>query len=137
MNLRKKKLLAAKALNVGVNRIAFLKPRLEEIKEIITKQDVRDLFKDGAIKIKQVEGRRKVEKKARTRGPGKTRKKLIGRKQKYVKLTRKLRKYIRELKKRGKISGEDIKNIRKEIRNKKYRSESHLKEQLNITKDKK
>ena len=54
MNLRKKKILAAKALKVGKERIIFLKPRLEEIKEAITKQDIKDLYKEGAIKIKEV-----------------------------------------------------------------------------------
>jgi len=61
MNLRKKKMLAAKTLGVGKNKIVFVKSRIDEIKEAITKQDIRDLYNEGAILIKQVMGRRKVE----------------------------------------------------------------------------
>ncbi len=43
MNLRTKKELAAKALKVGKERIVFVEARLDEIKEAITKQDMRDL----------------------------------------------------------------------------------------------
>ncbi len=54
MNLRKKKALAARTFGVGLSRIEFLEPRLDEIKEAITKQDIRDLYKDGAIRIKNI-----------------------------------------------------------------------------------
>ena len=54
MNLKKKKILAAKTLGVGRNRIRLLKSRLDEIKEAITKQDIRDLKNDGAILIKEI-----------------------------------------------------------------------------------
>ena len=53
MNLRKKKELIARTLKVGKDRITFVESRLEEIKEIITKQDVRDLVADKAIIIKE------------------------------------------------------------------------------------
>ena len=76
MNLRKKKQLAAKALKVGEKRIMFLEPRLEEIKEAITKQDIRDLKNEGAIIIKDVKGKKKVEKRKRRRSVGKIRKKV-------------------------------------------------------------
>ncbi len=59
MNLEKKKKLAARTLNVGKERIIFLKSRLEEIKEAITRQDIKDLHKDGAIIIKEEKGRKK------------------------------------------------------------------------------
>ena len=58
MNLRKKKALAARTFGVGVSRVEFMEPRLEEIKEAITKQDIRDLVKDGAIKIKNIRNTR-------------------------------------------------------------------------------
>jgi len=49
MNLGKKKLLAARTLKVGKARIFFVDSRKSEIKEAITKQDIRDLKQDGAI----------------------------------------------------------------------------------------
>ena len=60
MNLSKKKSLAVKTLKVGKDRIVFLKPRLDEIKEAITKQDIRELQKEGAIIVKGIKGRKRV-----------------------------------------------------------------------------
>src|SRR4030043_717038 len=102
MNLRKKKALAARTFKVGVERIEFLEPRLEEIKEAITKQDIRDLYKDGAIIIKNVKGRKTNLKKKKKRTTGNVRKKVNKRKKEYVTLTRKLRKHLAENK--GKIT---------------------------------
>ena len=59
MNLGKKKNLASRTLGIGKKRIVFLKPRLSEIKDVITKQDIRDLKTEGAIVIKDVKGRKK------------------------------------------------------------------------------
>ncbi len=131
MNLKKKKELAAETLGVGKKRIVLVGPRLEEIKEILTKQQIRDLHKDGAILIKEIKGRKKKPRKKR-KGPGKIKKKVKNKKQEYVKITRKLRKYISELKKQEKISGEEYKDARKKIRNREYRSKSHLKERMNV-----
>jgi large subunit ribosomal protein L19e len=130
MNLKKKKALAKKTLKLGNKRIVFLKPRLEEIKEAITKQDIKDLHNDGAIIIKNPKGRKKIRKRKKARGPGKIKKKVNKRKQDYVVLTRKLRKHVREMKKQGKISKEEATEIRKKIRNKLFRSKNHLKEQI-------
>jgi large subunit ribosomal protein L19e len=126
MNLRNKKQLAIKTLGIGKSRIIFMQSRLDEIKEAITKQDIRDLKKEGAIVIKEVKGKKKVEKKKK-RGPGNIKKKLNTRKQDYVIMTRKLRGYVAELKKREELSREEVIDIRKKIRNKKFKSKAHLK----------
>ena len=127
MNLGKKKILAAKALKVGKKRIVFLNPRLDEIKEAITKQDIKDLQKEGAIMIKEVKGRRKI-KKQKNKGTGKVKKKVKMRKKVYATLTRKLRKYTGELKKAGRLDRGEIKEIRNKIRNRFFKSKAHLKE---------
>lgn len=127
MNLRKKKELAARTLKVGKDRIQFVQPRLEEIKSAITKQDIRDLKQDGAIIIKDIKGRKKNVKKKVRRTTGNIRKKVNKRKQEYVKMTRKLRSYVAELKKQGKLSKEEVDDIRKKIRNRIFRSKAHLK----------
>ena len=133
MNLGKKTALAARTLKVGKGRIVFVKSRLNEIKEAITKQDIRDLQKEGAIIVKEVKGRRKVIKN-KSRSPGNIRKKVNVRKRLYIIITRKLRKYIAELRKRGEISDKDFKEIRKKIRNKEFKSIAHLKEIIGGTK---
>ena len=130
MNLKNKKALAVRALGVGKGRIAFVESRLDEIKEAITKQDIKDLQKEGIIIVKEIKGRKKNVGKKKKRGPGKIKKKLNTRKQDYVIMTRKLRRYVAELKKRGELSREEIIEIRKRIRNKKFRSKAHLKEYI-------
>ena len=128
MNLRKKKALAARTFGVGIERIEFLQPRVEEIKEAITKQDIRDLHKDGAIIIKRVKGRKRKPIKSKKKTTGNIRKKLKKRKQNYVILTRKLRKHLAENKE--KLTEKENKDLRKKIRNKFFRSKSHLKEYM-------
>lgn len=131
MNLASKKILAAKTLNVGKSRIVFLEARKSEIKDALTKQDIRDLHLDGAILIKEVKGRKKkVTGKKKKRGVGSVKKNVNTRKQDYVIMTRKLRGFVAELKKRGELSVEEVTEIRKRIRNKKYRSKAHLKEYI-------
>ena len=130
MNLRNKKKLAARSFKIGKDRIVFLKSRIEEIKEAITRQDIRDLKKEGAIVIKEIRGKRKKKRKSKRRVEGRVRKKVKKRKKKYVILTRKLRKYVSEMKKRGNLSREEVVEIRKKIRNKLFRSLSHLKEHV-------
>lgn len=130
MNLKKKKRLASRTLGIGKKRIVFLKPRLSEIKDVITKQDIRDLKTEGAIIIKEVKGRKKKVSSKRKRGPGKVKKNVSTRKQDYVIMTRKLRAYLKNLKDNGKISREEFYNLRKKIRNKIFKSKAHLKENL-------
>jgi len=130
MNLAKKKLLATKALKVGKDRIIFVQSRLNEIKEAITKQDIRDLQRDGAIIIKEIKGRKKIVKKSKRTGVGKVRKKVNKRKKEYVIMTRKLRKYVAEMKNQGNLSLEQRKNIRKKIKNRIFKSKSHLKDYI-------
>lgn len=127
MNLRNKKLLARRTFNIGKRRIVFLSSRLDEIKEAITKQDMRDLQKDGAILVKEIKGRKKVKKRVGKKSPGNIRKKVNKRKEEYVIMTRKLRKYVAELKKQGKLSREEVIDIRKKIRNKFFKSKANLK----------
>lgn len=130
MNLRSKKALAAKTFGVGKERILFVNERIEEIKEAITKQDMRNLHQDGAIIIKEVKGRSKNIKKKKKRGFTKIRKNVDTRKRDYVILTRKLRKVLSDKKKNGEVSEKEIKELRKKIRNKMFKSKAHLKEYM-------
>jgi len=130
MNLSKKTSLAIKTLKVGKDRIVFLPSRLNEIKEAITKQDIRDLVLDKAILVKDVKGRKKIEKRKRRRSTGKIKKKVNVRKKNYVIMVRKQRGYVAELKKQGKLSLEEVKDLRSKIRNKTFRSKANLKDYI-------
>ena len=130
MNLRKKTALAIKTMGVGKERIVFVESRKEEIKDAITKQDIRDLVKEGAIVIKAIKGRKKVGKRKNKRSTGKIKKKVKTKKKNYVIMTRKLRSYINSVKEGLGLSRGEIKEIRNRIRNKGFRSKAILKEYL-------
>jgi large subunit ribosomal protein L19e len=78
MRLNIQKRLASDVLNVSKYRIVLDPNRFEDIKEAITKADIKSLIKDGAIKFKQEKGTSKsrarkisIQKsKGRRRGPG-------------------------------------------------------------------
>lgn len=130
MNLLNKKRLAADTLGVGIGRIKFNQERLSEIKEAITRQDIQDLVKNKAIDVKDGKGRRAHSighLRRKRRGKGNIKKKIEHRKSDYVKLTRKLRNYIKELQKQGRITKEQYYGVRKKIRARVYKSKSHLK----------
>jgi len=129
MNLKKKKKLIARVLKVGLGRIILDSNMKNEIKEAITRQDAKDLKQAGAVRIKEKKGRKRKEKKRRRR-EGKIKKKVKRRKQEYVKLTRKLRNYIKGLKDKERISKEDYREFRKKIRARQFRDLAHLKEAI-------
>lgn len=129
-NLSNKKALAARTLNVGKKRIYFNNDNLTEIKEAITKQDIRDLYSEGAIKIRPIKGRRKIKGRKTRRGPGRIKRTINKRKQTYVKITRKLRNYLKELKRIEAIETPLYIELRKKIRMREFKSKAHLKEYL-------
>jgi len=130
MQLRKKKNLAAKVLKVGRNRIIFSESNLSEIKEAITRQDILDLHKSGAIKISEIGGRKKIVKRKHRRRTGKIKMPVNNRKKDYVIITRKLRTYLKHLLKTSKINKERYDDLRRMIRARKFRSKRHLKESI-------
>ena len=130
MKLDKKKMLASRTLGIGKQRIHFVTPRLNEIKDAITKQDIRDLVKEGAIVIKENKGRRKIRKRAKKRGAGKVHLKVNRRKREYIIITRKLREYVANLKENGEINQKEYEDIRKKIRNRFFKSKANLKEHI-------
>lgn len=131
-NLANKKQLAAKTLKVGKNRIQFHDNgnNFAEIKEAITKQDIRELHAEGIIAIKPIRGRKIIKRRKTKRGPGKIKRTINNRKQTYVKLTRKLRAYLKELRRIGVIESSVYSELRKKIRMREFKSKAHLKEYL-------
>jgi|SRR3989338_1263108 len=127
MNLRSKKELASRTLKVGKGRIVFIDSRKSEIKEAITKQDIRDLAVSGAIIIKNIKGRKKIAGRKR-RGVGGIRQKVNERKKRYVIITRKLRNYLKGSS--AHLSKEDIKKIRKKIKNREFKNKLDIKKYI-------
>ena len=130
MKLENKKALAARTFDVGKGRIIFNTERLREIKEAITKQDMKDLRQSGAILIKEKKGKRKIVKRKSRRRAGSVKIKVKGGKREYMAITRKLRAYLAYRKSQGTVSKELVVVLRKEIRARFFRSLAHLKERI-------
>lgn len=138
MKLEGKKELASRTLNVGKGRIIFNAERLDEIKEALTKQDIRDLNQSGAIIIREIKGTKTKPKRKTRRKHGSIKIRVNTRKRDYMMLTRKLRAYAAELRTKKIITDDEFYEIRKEIRSKLFRSKAHMKEKImQMTKEKK
>ncbi|MEM4271507.1 MAG: 50S ribosomal protein L19e [Candidatus Pacearchaeota archaeon] len=132
MKLERKKAFAARVLGVGKGRISFNINRLSDIKEALTRQDILDLLKDGAIIIKEIKGRAKVKKRKTRRRAGSKRHTEKEGKRRYISITRKLRKYASELLSQGKITKEQYNKLRQEIKSRSFRDKPHFKERVKI-----
>jgi len=133
MDLSRKKKLIARTLNVGVGRVRFNVNNIGEIKEAITKQDIRDLVVAKAIFVKEVKGMKANAPRKRRRA-GSIRMRPNRRKKNYMVLTRGLRNYLSEIKKHGTINNEEFGTLRKGVRSKEFRNKSHLKEHIQLMK---
>lgn len=131
MDLWKKKELAARTLNVGVGRIRFNSGSIGEIKEAITKQDIRDLVAAKAIFVNPIKGRKANAPRKRRRA-GSIRMRPNNRKRDYIILTRKLRSYLSEIRKQGKITNEEFATLRKGVRSKVFKNKNNLKEHIQL-----
>ncbi len=127
-NLTSRRELAAKTFNVGKNKIFFENSRISEVKEAITKQDMRDLLADGAIRIRENSGRKQKPERRTRKGPGKIKMTIGTRKTDYMILTRKFRRYVKELRNQGKLDKEKYYDLRKKIKSKMFKDKAHLKE---------
>jgi len=130
--LNKRKELASKVLGVGKNKIIFDSSSLEEIKEAITKQDIRDLYQQGIIRIRYQLGRKQKEKRKTKKGPGKIRIRVKPGKRGYIISVRKLRNYINELRIQGKINRETYQDLRKKIKSRLFKNKASLKDHMGI-----
>ena len=108
MDLNKVKRIAAQVLKIGTNRVWFDPEQSDKISEVITKDDVRELVKEGVIKKRQVmaqsRGRARVNRAKKTAGRKKglgkrkgTKKARTSRKKNWMKNVRAQRKKLKEL----------------------------------------
>ncbi|MEK6820313.1 MAG: 50S ribosomal protein L19e [Nanoarchaeota archaeon] len=129
MNLRKKKKLIARVLKIGMGRVILDKDMQEEIKEAITRQDIKQLKTEKIVRIKEGKGRKKQRRKGK-RGMGSIKKKVGKRKKTYVAMIRKMRGYVKDLKERGQITREQHTKLRKRAKAREFRDLSHLREAI-------
>ena len=138
MKLNTQKALAAKLLDCSKKRVIFDTERLEEIKEAITKADLRGLIKDEAISAKPIKknsrGRARKRQEQRRKGKQKghaTRKgKKTARAPKKMVWMRKIRnqrKFIKLLKDKEIINKEINSDLRSKAKGGFFRSKRHIK----------
>ena len=115
---------------MGKGRIVLNSQRLSEIKEAITKQDIKDLHASGAILVAPIKGRKTIVRRKNRRRAGSVRKKVLNKKRNYISLTRKLRAHIKSLRNKNSISEDLYIKLRKEIRARSFRDLIHMKERI-------
>lgn len=142
MKLTSQKRIAAQLLKVGENKVWFDPDRLEEIKEAITKTDIRGLIKDLAIQAKpqkSISGYRsrkiKTQKrKGRRKGDGSrkgTKNARLSKKDAWKSKIRAQRKFIKSLKVKELINTQTYRNIYAKTKGGFFRSCRHIKLFLN------
>jgi large subunit ribosomal protein L19e len=108
MTLSNQKRLAADIMNVGQTRIWVDPTRLDDVEDVITRDEIRKLISDGVIKARAPQGvsrgrariRGVKRKKGLRRGPGSRRGKMTARnpkKKAWIRRIRAIRKHLREL----------------------------------------
>ena len=135
MKLTLQRKIAARILKCGENRVWMDQTKLKEIEQAITASDVKFLIKKGYIKKMPVKGisrgrKRKVmmqKKKGRRRGEGSKKGTKVERKRLWIKRVRAQRKYLRELKEKGKISSKVYRELYRKVKGGMFKSKSHLK----------
>lgn len=138
MKLTNQKRIAAQLFKVGVNKVLFDQERLKDIKEAITKEDIRGLIQEKAISKKPEKGissfrskkRKKQKRKGRRKGTGSRkgrRKARIPRKKEWMNKVRTQRELIRLLKDSKLITATTYNFLYKKIKGNFFRSRRHIK----------
>ena len=136
MKIQKK--LAGKIAKRSPKRVKIDPSRSEEIKEAITRADVRALIKDKAIKLEQAKGISRVRAKKTQSQKAKGRRKGYGTrkgtanarlktKKVWMNKVRLQRKFLKELKEKQKLSPENYKSLYRKSKGGFFRSKRHIK----------
>ncbi len=137
MKLNAKKRLAAEILDVGINRVWIDPTRSSDVSAAITREDIRGLVKQGAIRAKPEIGisRGRTRKRASKRRVGRrgghgSRKGPIGarkpRKASWIRTVRPLRLRLRQLKKNKVIGPRDYRKLYLMAKGGAFRDKAHL-----------
>jgi len=137
MDLKLQKTLASKVAGVGKDRIKFDSESFDDIKEAITKADIRSLIKGGAIKVLPKVGtarhrareRHIQKKKGRQRGVAKKKGKAgarTPRKRVWINRIRLQRSILKKLRDKKKIDPRTYRDLYLKAKGGVFRSRKHL-----------
>ena len=138
MNLRNKRLMAAKLLGIGLDRVWFDPNKSTEIKEAITREDIRKLIAHGTVLVKQKKGISRgrfreallQKRKGRRSGPGSkkgVKTSRLGSKEEWVNKIRAQRELFNSLFNDGVITRETYRELRVKAKGGFFRSRRHIK----------
>lgn len=138
MKLSIQKRIAGQLLKCSPKRITLKPALLADIKEAITKSDIRLLISDRVIKKKPVKGVSRVrarkireqKRKGLRRGHGSrkgTRNASTPEKEKWMARVRSQRAFLKELKEKGLISGQTYRSLYRKSKGGFFRSKRHIK----------
>lgn len=137
MNLKNKKKLAAKMLGVGAGRVWVDPNNNAEMKEAVTREDLRKLVKKGVILVKQKKGVSRArarknliqKRKGRRKGPGSRKGKATarsGKKLLWVMKIRLYREFLKTIYKKGLVEGATYTDLRNKTKGGFFRSRRHI-----------
>jgi len=137
MNLKPQRRMAAEILKCGENRVYFDPYLIEDISLAITREDIRNLIKQGIIQKKYKQGisnyRKKVhherKKKGRARGLGKRKGTKYARspkKKNWIKRIRPLRRELKKLRDRKQITAANYRKLYKNAKGGMFTSVAQL-----------
>ncbi len=138
MQLKTKKQMAARVFGCSPQRVVFDNERLSDIKEAITKTDIKSLIQEGAIIKKPIKGisrarankRRKQKVKGKRKGQGKRKGTIKTRtkgKQVWINKIRKQREFLKKLKEKNLIGSQTYALLYKKAKGNFFRSKRHIK----------
>jgi large subunit ribosomal protein L19e len=151
MNLGKQKKLAARALKTSPKRIKFTEQGKNDIKEVISREGVKELVSEGLIKKVPARGNSRTRankiaaQKAKGRRSGHGSRKgtanaRFNSKRKWMIKIRALRSFLRELKEAGRLDTKSFRDLYQKAKGNFFRNKKHLSlyiEQHNIVSEKK
>ncbi|MCJ7794535.1 MAG: 50S ribosomal protein L19e [Methanoregulaceae archaeon] len=142
-DLASQKRIVAAILKCGVNRVWFDPERLSDIENAISREDLRGLVTDGAIKARQKKGvsrgraREKIAKRSygHCRGPGRRKGAAGARhpgKRSWIQKIRAIRKALVALREAATINPHTYRILYRKAAGGQFRSVAHMKAQLEI-----
>jgi len=143
-DLANQKRMAAAILKCGINRVWFDPERQADIEEAISRNDLRELIEDGAIKAHPVKGNSRGRARIRMakrsyghrKGPGRRKGAAGARgssKRSWIRKIRAQRRTLREMRAEGTIERSLYRVMYRRASGGQFRSVSHLTAQIEIT----
>jgi large subunit ribosomal protein L19e len=138
MNLKNQRKVSANIMKVGLDKVWFDNSRLDEIKEAITRSDLKGLIQKKVIQKRPDNGTSRVRarkrivqrRKGRQQGAG-SRKgpktSRLGRKEWWMITVRGQRKFIKELKAKALIEVPTYRNLYRKVKGGYFRNKRHIK----------